>query len=386
MATQGSFLRQYGPTERNIDMQVPLLDLKRQYQTIKSEIDAAIAEVVETQYFKLGPKVAEFEAQVAEYSGTKRAVGCASGTDALLLALMAHGVGDGAEVITTPYTFFATGGSISRSGAKPVFVDIDAATYNLDPGKIESAITDRTKAIMPVHLYGQCADMDPINEIAKKHGLIVIEDAAQAIGAEYKGRRAGSLGDIGCFSFFPSKNLGGYGDGGMITTQSDEIADLLISLREHGQTEMYHHWTIGMNSRLDAMQAAVLMVKLRHLDDWSNGRSANADYYTGRFEGTAVGSPYRMADCRHIYNQYMISVSNRDALRGHLKEKGIGCALYYPKPLHLQECFKDLGYNEGDCPVSERASQETLSIPIFSLLTDEEKDYVASSVLEFVAA
>ncbi len=367
-------------------MQVPLLDLKRQYQTIKSEIDAAIAEVVETQYFKLGPKVAEFEAQVAEYSGTKRAVGCASGTDALLLALMAHGVGEGSEVITTPYTFFATGGSISRSGAKPVFVDIDPATYNLDPGKIEAAITDNTKAIMPVHLYGQCADMDPINEIAKKHGLIVIEDAAQAIGSEYRGRRAGSLGDIGCFSFFPSKNLGGYGDGGMITTQSDEIADLLISLREHGQTEMYHHWTIGMNSRLDAIQAAVLLVKLRHLDDWSNGRSANADYYTGRFEGTPVGPPHRMDGARHIYNQYMIRVSNRDALRDHLKGKGIGCALYYPKPLHLQECFKDLGYSEGDCPVSESASKETLSIPIFSLLTDEEKDYVASSVLEFVAA
>jgi len=366
-------------------MQVPLLDLKRQYQTIKSEIDAAIAEVVETQYFKLGPKVAEFEAQVAEYSGAKRAVGVASGTDALLLALMAHGVGEGTEVITTPYTFFATGGSISRSGAKPVFVDIEPATYNLDPAKIEAAITDRTKAIMPVHLYGQCADMDPINEIAKKHGLIVIEDAAQAIGAEYKGRRAGSLGDIGCFSFFPSKNLGGYGDGGMITTQSDEIADLLVSLREHGQTEMYHHWTIGMNSRLDAIQAAVLMVKLRHLDEWSNGRSANADYYTGRFEGTPVGSPHRVAGGRHIYNQFMIRVSNRDALREHLKEKGVGNALYYPKPLHLQECFKDLGYSEGDCPESERASKETLSIPIFSLLTDEEKDYVASSVLELAA-
>ncbi len=367
-------------------MQVPLLDLKRQYQTIKSEINAAIAEVVETQYFKLGPKVAEFEAQVAEYSGAKRAIGVASGTDALLLALMAHGVGKGDEVITTPYTFFATGGSVSRSGAKPVFVDIDPATYNLDPGKIEAAITDRTKAIMPVHLYGQCADMDPINEIAKRHGLVVVEDAAQAIGAEYKGRRAGSLGDIGCFSFFPSKNLGGYGDGGMITTQSDEVADLLISLREHGQTEMYHHWTIGMNSRLDAIQAAVLIVKLRHLDKWSDGRSANADYYTGRFEGTTIGSPHRMADCRHIYNQYMISLSNRDGLREHLKAKGIGNALYYPKPLHLQECFKDLGYHEGDCPESERASRETLSIPVFSLLTDEEKDYVASSVLEFVAA
>ncbi len=367
-------------------MQVPLLDLKRQYQTIKSEIDAAIAEVVETQYFKLGPKVAEFEEQVADYCGTKRAVGCASGTDALLLALMAHGVGEGAEVITTPYTFFATGGSIARCGARPVFVDIDPLTYNIDPAKIEPAITDRTKAIMPVHLYGQCADMDPINEIATKHDLVVIEDAAQAIGAEYKGRRAGSLGDIGCFSFFPSKNLGGYGDGGMITTQSDEVADLLVSLREHGQTEMYHHWTIGMNSRLDALQAAVLIVKLRSLDAWSDGRSANADYYDSRFEGTFVTPPHRADGRRHIYNQYMIRVSDRDGLREHLRSKGIGNALYYPKPLHLQECFRHLGYSEGDCPESERASRETLSIPVFSLLTDEEKEYVAESVLEFAAS
>jgi dTDP-4-amino-4,6-dideoxygalactose transaminase len=365
--------------ERTTAMQVPLLDLKRQYQIIKGEIDAAIAEVVESQVFKLGPKV-------AEYSGTKRAVGVASGTDALLLALMAFGIGKGHEVITTPYTFFATGGSVSRSGATPVFVDIDPKTYNLDPAKIEAAVTERTKAIMPVHLYGQCADMDPINAIAKKRGLIVIEDAAQAIGAEYKGRRAGSLGDIGCFSFFPSKNLGGYGDGGMITTQSDEVADLLISLREHGQTEMYHHWTIGMNSRLDALQAAVLIVKLRHLDSWSDGRAANADYYAGRFAGTSIGAPYRMPGCRHIYNQYMIRVSNRDALRAHLKDKGIGNALYYPMPLHLQECFKDLGYKVGDCPESERAAKETLSIPVFSLLTAEEKDYVATSVLEFAAA
>ncbi|MCD4690563.1 DegT/DnrJ/EryC1/StrS family aminotransferase [bacterium] len=367
-------------------MQVPLLDLKRQYQTIKDEIDTAIAEVVETQYFKLGPKVAEFESLVAEYCGAKRAVGVASGTDALLLALMAHGVGEGHEVITTPYTFFATGGSIARSGAKPVFVDIDPRTYNLDPSKIEAAVTERTKAIMPVHLYGQCADMDAINEVAKRHGLIVIEDAAQAIGAEYKGRRAGSLGDIGCFSFFPSKNLGGYGDGGMITTDSDGIADLLVSLREHGQTEMYHHWTIGMNSRLDALQAAVLIVKLRHLDEWSNGRSANADYYKGRFADSPLQTPHREEHSRHIYNQYIVRAANRDGLRAHLKECGIGNALYYPLPLHLQECFKDLGYAEGDCPESERASRETISIPIFSLLTADEKDYVATSVLGFAAA
>ncbi len=265
-------------------MKVPLLDLIRQYRTIKGEIDPAIARVVETQYFKLGPTVAAFEKRVAEYCGAKRAVGCASGTDALLLALMAWGVGDGDEVITTPYTFFATGGSIWRAGAVPVYVDIDPATYNIDPAKIEAAITEKTKAIMPVHIFGQCADMDPINEIAGRHGLVVIEDAAQAIGSEYKGRRAGSLADVGCFSFFPSKNLGGYGDGGMITTDDEKLADLLISLREHGQSELYHHWTIGMNSRLDALQARTVAERRvlqrtlrghRHRDALQDGRGAS---------------------------------------------------------------------------------------------------------------
>ena len=367
-------------------MNVPLLDLKRQYKTIKSEIDASIAEVVETQGFKLGPNVARFEKLVAEYSGAKRAVGVASGTDALLLALMAYGISEGDEVITTPYTFFATAGSISRSGATPVFVDIDPLSYNIDPARIEAAITKRTKAIMPVHLYGQCADMDPIMEIAASHDLVVIEDAAQAIGAEYKGRRAGSLGHMGCFSFFPSKNLGGYGDGGMIVTDSDEKADLLVSLREHGQTELYHHWTIGMNSRLDALQAVVLMVKLGHLDDWSNGRSANAEYYNERFSGSPVTTPHLEEGNRHIYNQYIIRVTDRDGLRAHLKEQGIGNAIYYPLPLHLQKCFASLGYGEGDMPESEKASRETLSIPIFSLLTDAEKDHVATTILGFVNA
>ena len=367
-------------------MKVPLLDLIRQYGTIKGEIDPAIARVVETQYFKLGPTVAAFEKRVAEYCGAKRAVGCASGTDALLLALMAWGVGEGDEVITTPYTFFATGGSIWRAGAVPVYVDIDPATYNIDPAKIEAAITDKTKAIMPVHLFGQCADMDPINEIAGRHGLVVIEDAAQAIGSEYKGRRAGSLADVGCFSFFPSKNLGAYGDGGMITTDDEKLADLLISLREHGQSELYHHWTIGMNSRLDALQAAVLDVKMNHLDAWSDGRSGNADYYNERFQGTEIVTPFKMDGARHIYNQYIVRVPDRDGLRAHLKENEIGCAVYYPLSLHLQRCFAKLGYKEGDLPESERASRETLSLPIFSLLTDEEKDYVASTVLAYVAA
>ena len=365
-------------------MNVPLLDLKRQYQTIKAEINEAIAEVVESQGFRLGPKVAAFEGEIAGYSGTKRAVGVASGTDAILLALMAVGVGRDDEVITTPYTFFATAGAVTRVGAVPVFVDIDPKTYNIDPAKIEAAITEKTKAIMPVHLYGQCADMDPIMEVAKRRGIAVVEDAAQAVGAEYKGRRAGSFGQAGCFSFFPSKNLGGYGDGGMITTDSDELADLLVSLREHGQTETYHHWTIGTNSRLDALQAAVLSVKLRHLDAWSDGRSANADYYGSRFEGTPVTAPRREEWSRHIYNQYVVRVPNRDALLAHLREGGIGCAIYYPVPLHLQECYRALGYAEGDMPEAEKAARETLSIPVFSLLTDVEKAHVADTILEFV--
>jgi len=374
-------------------MNVPLLDLKRQYLTIKDEIDAAIAEVVESQRFKLGPKVAEFESLMADYCGAKRAVGVASGSDALLLALMACGVGLDDEVITSPYTFFATAGSIARLGAVPVFVDIDPRTYNIDPAKIEAAITDRTRAIMPVHLFGQCADMDPIMDIAEAHGLVVIEDAAQAVGAEYKGRRAGSLGHIGCFSFFPSKNLGGYGDGGLITTDDEEIADLIVSLREHGQTlkhggetVQYHHWAIGMNSRLDALQAAVLAVKLRHVDAWSDGRAANAEQYNARFNGSAVVPPYREEWNRHVYNQYVVRVPDRDGLMARLRERGVGCAVYYPVPLHLQACFASLGYGEGDFPEAERASKETVSIPIFSLLTDEEKDFVAATILDFVGS
>jgi dTDP-4-amino-4,6-dideoxygalactose transaminase len=374
-------------------MNVPLLDLRRQYQTIKPEIDAAISAVVESQGFKLGPRVKEFEGEVAAYSGTTRAVGVASGSDALLLALMAHGVGRDDEVITTPYTFFATGGAVARLGAVPVFVDIDPATYNIDPSKIEGAVTERTRAIMPVHLFGQCADMDPILAVAARHGVPVIEDAAQAIGAEYKGRRAGSMGSLGCFSFFPSKNLGGYGDGGMITTDDESLADLLVSLREHGQTvkegghtEMYEHWTIGLNSRLDALQAAVLQVKLRHLDEWSDGRARNADFYDGRFAGSPVTSPYRAPDCRHIYNQYVIRAPRRNELQAHLRENGVGCAIYYPTPLHLQKCFSTLGSTTGDMPESEKAAAETLSIPIFSLLSEGEREYVASTVLAFYGA
>jgi dTDP-4-amino-4,6-dideoxygalactose transaminase len=365
-------------------MQVPLLDLKRQYATIKDEIDAAIAEVVETQMFIKGPKVAEFERLAADYCGTKRAVSVASGTDALLLSLMAYGVGPGDEVITTPYTFFSTAGSIARLGAVPVFVDIDPATYNIDPALLEEAVSERTKAIIPVHLYGQCADMDPIVELARARGIVVIEDACQAIGAEYKGRRAGSIGDTGCFSFFPSKNLGGYGDGGLVTADDDEVADRIVGLREHGETERYHHSVVGMNSRLDALQAAVLTVKLAYLDGWSDGRAKNADYYTRRFEGTAVLPPHREPHNRHIYNQYIVRVPHRDELFEHLKACDIGCALYYPLPLHLQRCFESLGYCRGDLPEAERAAVETVSIPVFSLLTESEQDRVATAVLTFL--
>ena len=365
-------------------MKVPLLDLKRQYRLIKDEIDPAIKEVVESQVFVKGPKVAEFEQEIAAYCGTEWAVGVASGTDAILLSLMAYGVERGDEVITTPYTFFATAGSIARLGAVPVFVDIDPRTYNIDVGKIEAAITDRTKAIIPVHLYGQCAEMDPIMEIAERRGVVVIEDAAQAIGAEYRGRRAGSMGHTGCFSFFPSKNLGGYGDGGIVTTDDEAVADRIVSLREHGQSDKYFYCAVGANSRLDALQAAVLSVKLRHLEEWSDGRAANAEYYNRRFEGSPVVTPHREEHNRHIYNQYIIRVPDRDGLFAHLRGEGIGCALYYPLPLHLQECFASLGYKEGDLPESERAAVETISIPIFSLLTDEEKDRVATTVLGHV--
>jgi dTDP-4-amino-4,6-dideoxygalactose transaminase len=364
-------------------MNVPLLDLKRQHATIRDEIGEVIREVVESQMFIKGPKVVELEARVAEYCGSKRAVGVASGTDALLLSLMAYGVGRGDEVITTPYTFFATAGSIARLGAVPVFVDTERATYNIDPGLVEAAVTPRTKAIIPVHLYGQCADMDPLMEIANRRGLVVIEDACQSIGSEYRGKPAGSIGHAGCFSFFPSKNLGAYGDAGMVTTDDDAIADALVSLREHGMKDRYFHATIGINSRLDALQAAVLLVKLRRLDAWSDGRARNAGYYDRRFAGSAVGTPHREPHCRHIYNQYMIRVRERDALEAHLKGKGIGCALYYPLPLHLQECFRYLGYKEGGLPESEAAARETISIPVFTELAEEELDYVATTVLDF---
>src|SRR3989449_1616466 len=329
-------------------MNVPLLDLKAQYRSIKADVDAAIAEVMESQHFILGPKVEQCERAVARYSECSHAVGVSSGTDALLACLMVENIGPGDEVITTPYTFFATAGAMARLGAVPVFVDIDPVTYNLDPFQIESKVTKRTRAIVPVHLYGQMADMDPVMWVADKYGLTVIEDAAQAIGAEHKGRRAGSIGHYGCLSFFPSKNLGAAGDAGMIVTNDPERAEKLVCLRAHGSKPKYHHKVVGGNFRLDALQAAVVFAKLPHLDEWTAGRQRNARKYDQLFQemglsgnstgASSVALPTVVAN-RHIFNQYVIRVSRRDHLQDALQQRGIGTEVYYPVPMHLQECF-----------------------------------------------
>jgi dTDP-4-amino-4,6-dideoxygalactose transaminase len=365
-------------------MKVPFLDLKRQYSAIKKEIDEAIFSVLSNTQFILGPEVKSFEEKVAAYCGTKFAIGVASGTDALLLSLRTCGVKSGDEVITTGFSFFASAGVISRLGANPVFVDIDPETYNIDPDQIEKKITPKTKAIMPVHLFGQCADMDPIMEVARKHNLKVIEDAAQAIGAEYKGRKAGAIGDFGCFSFFPSKNLGGAGDGGMVTADDPEMAETVRILRAHGAKPKYYHSTIGYNSRLDTIQAAILSVKLKYLDDWTKKRREHAEIYNSAFKDLDMITPKEESFNYHIYNQYTIAVKNRDELRNYLKEKQIGHDTYYPVPLHLQECYRFLGYKKGDLPVSEKKAEEVVSIPIYPELTEEEQDYVISTIKEFV--
>jgi dTDP-4-amino-4,6-dideoxygalactose transaminase len=368
---------------RKIGVQVPLLDLKAQYATIKDQMLTAISEVLESQVCIGGPKVAELEEEIASLSDCKYAVGTSSGTDAILNSLMSLGIGPGDEVITTPFTFFATVGCVARVGAKPVFVDIDPRTYNINPELIESAVTERTKAIIPVHLFGQMADMDPIMEIAQRHRLFVIEDAAQSITSTYKGRKAGSIGTVGCLSFFPSKNLGGIGDGGMIVTNDQKLYERLTVMRNHGAKPKYYHKYIGGNFRLDPIQAAILLVKLPHLDEWSKARQCNTDYYNKEFEGTIVQMPYVRPDCVSIYNQYCIRVPSRDALIAHLKSKGVGSEIYYPVPAHLQECFVGLGYKEGDFPQSERAAEEILALPIYPELKDEMQDYVADCVLSF---
>ena len=366
-------------------MNIPLLDLKAQYASIKQEVNQAIGEVLESQHFILGPKVDQCEKAIAAYSQCSYGIGVSSGSDALLACLMAETIGAGDEVITTPYTFFATVGAISRLGATPVLVDIDPATYNLDVNQIATKITKKTKAIIPVHLFGQMADMDPVMHLAEKHGLVVIEDAAQAIGAEYKGRRAGSIGHYGCFSFFPSKNLGAIGDAGMIVTNDAQRAEKLKVLRGHGAKPKYYHRIVGGNFRLDAVHAAVVSAKLPHLDAWTSGRQRNAKRYDQLFREAKlpIGLPVVTTD-RHIFNQYVIRSSSRDQLQAFLQKKGIGSEVYYPVPMHLQDCFAYLGIKAGAFPESERACKESLAIPVYPELNDAQARYVVDTIAEFV--
>jgi len=385
-------------------MQVPLLDLKLQYQSLKKELDEAVLKVAESQYFILGPEVTALESEICSYLNVKHAIGVSSGTDALLLSLMAIGIGPGDEVIVPTYSFFATAGVVSRLNAVPVFVDNDMVTFNISPSKIEEKITSKTKAIIPVHLYGQSADMHPIMEIANKYNLKVVEDGAQAIGVEYKdGKKVGTFGDAGCFSFFPSKNLGGYGDGGMITTNDDGLAERIRIMRVHGGAPKYHHKVIGGNFRLDALQAAVLRVKLPHLDSWSEKRRKNAVIYKKYFVEYGLNSGdntleysdenkvllpeaiYENVELNnyHIFNQHIIRVQKRDELIDYLRSKNIGCEIYYPVPFHKQECFSNLNFDKNDFPNADTAAAETIALPIFPELTKEQIKYVVEMIYSF---
>ncbi|TLZ45317.1 MAG: DegT/DnrJ/EryC1/StrS family aminotransferase [Gammaproteobacteria bacterium] len=385
-------------------MQVPLLDLKPQYRTMAGEIQAAIEKVCESQQFILGPGVEELEASIASYSQCRHGIGVSSGTDALLLALMALGIGPGDAVITSPFTFFATAGTIARAGARPLFCDIDPVTFNLSPAALEAFIERycerregellhrgsgaRVRALMPVHLYGQVADMLPLMESARRYGLKVIEDAAQAIGAEdAEHKRAGSFGDIGCLSFFPTKNLGAFGDAGMCVTNDAALAERMAVLRVHGGKPKYYHALIGGNFRLDELQAVVLSVKLKRLDDWTAGRQRNAAFYDAALRRArldeAVRTPHASLGVRHIYNQYVIRARERDALRAHLTAAGVGTEIYYPVPLHLQQCFAYLGCKAGDYPQSERAAAETLALPIYPELTEAQLHYVVDTIAAY---
>jgi dTDP-4-amino-4,6-dideoxygalactose transaminase len=385
---------------------VPLLDLKAQFAQIRAEVMPVIDQVCAGQHFILGEHVRALEEEVARYCAASAGIGVSSGTDALLLALMALNIGAGDEVITSPFTFFATAGTIARTGARPAFCDIDPATFNLSPAAVQSFIDDhcavegerllnrttggRVRALMPVHLYGQSADMDPLMAIARRHRLKVIEDAAQAIGTEYKnGVRAGTIGDVGCFSFFPSKNLGAFGDAGLCTTNDAELAESLRVLRVHGGKPKYFHAVIGGNFRIDELQAAVLRVKLKYLDGWTEGRQRNAAYYDAAFARAGLGAklrtPHVMAGYRHIFNQYVVRAQNRDALRTRLTERGIGSEIYYPVPLHLQKCFAYLNYRAGDFPESERAAGETLALPIYPELNEAQLAHVVATIAEFYA-
>lgn len=365
-------------------MAVPLLDLKAQYATIREEVNAAMLRVLESQAFILGPEVEALEREIAAYSGCRYGVGVSSGTDALLLSLMVLGIKAGDEVILPTYTFFATAGAVARLGATPVFVDVDPQTYNTTAEAIERAITPRTRAIIPVHLYGQMADMPAIMALAERHDLIVIEDAAQAIGAEVDGKRAGQYGHMACFSFFPSKNLGGAGDGGMVTTNDPELYDKLKLYRNHGYKPKYYNRVVGGNFRLDAIQAAVLRVKLPYLDLWTQARQRNAAVYRqllADVEGLRL--PYELPHVRHIYNQFVVACERRDDFQRHLQARGIGTEIYYPLPMHLQDCFTDLGYKLGDFPHSEAAAQQTLALPIYSELTQTQLEEVVDAVRAF---
>lgn len=371
------------------EVRVPLLDLAAQHRTIKDELHEAVLRVLDSQQFILGPETARLEEEVARYTNTCHAVACASGSDALLLALMALDIKPGDEIITTPYTFFATASAITRLGARPVFVDIEHDTFNIDPVQVEAAITSRTRAIMPVHLYGQCAEMNLLLDAASRARLPLIEDAAQAIGATDDDRQAGSMGAIGCFSFYPAKNLGAAGDAGLMTTNDDRLAERLRVLRVHGETSRYHHKYVGINSRLDGIQAAVLRVKLPHLDSWSDARARNAATYRQLFAEAGllehVTPPFVREGCRHIFNQFVVRVpdGSRDKLAAHLGARNVGTAIYYPVPLHLQECFAFLGYKAGDFPVSERAARETLALPVYPELTVEQQQHVVDSIRGF---
>jgi dTDP-4-amino-4,6-dideoxygalactose transaminase len=374
-------------------MQVPLLDLKAQYPLYKEEVMSEISEIAAAQYFINGPKVEKAEKELAEYTNADYALGVSSGSDALIISLMGEDIGAGDEVICPSFTFFATAGAIHRVGAKPVYCDIEESSFNLDPAKLEESINEKTKAIIVVHLYGQMADMDAIMEIANKHNLIVIEDAAQAIGAMYKGRMAGTIGDYGCFSFFPSKNLGCFGDGGLVTTNDEAKYKKIKSLRNHGSDVKYFHDYIGGNFRLDAIQAAVVSCKLPHLDTWHQQRAANADYYREKFAeaglSEAIILPLEAAGTtRHVYNQFCIRVANgkRDQLFDALREQGVGCDIYYPKPLHLQDCFSDLGYKDGDLPITEKLTHDIMAIPIYPELTREQQDYVVRTIKSILEA
>ncbi len=388
----------WGKVMSESKIKVPLLDLKPQYEALSNELDAAVSKVVKSQYFILGPEVESFEANIADYCNVEHAIGVSSGTDALIVAMMAMGIGPGDEVITTPYTFFGTMGSIVRLGAKPVLVDIEPDTFNIDVSKIEAAITDKTRAIIPVHLFGQMADMRAINLIAREHDLLVIEDAAQAIGAKQNGRPACSFGHMGCLSFFPTKNLGGFGDGGMVVTEDSDYATIARQLRNHGMEPKYYHDRVGGNFRLDALQAAVLNVKLKHLNTWHEQRRENAALYNKLFKAAGLARsadeldtglkaglvlPIEKQNNYHIYNQFVIYSENRDALMEHMKAHDVGCEIYYPLALHEQECFRLLGYKKGDFPNAERAASMSLALPIYPDLTTGMIERVVEVIADF---